>query len=468
MSATQEQRAPGQMTVQMQAVPSPSNSERVLRIALVRGGRVVQERTFDPPTSITIGPNLDDTFLLEDGALSASLCLIERRRGGFVLRRHPGLRGKVSQLGASQDLAERRSDLALQGMARGKLTIGESTVLFAFEPRAVRAVATHELPDAIRAGIQIDWQLTVIAAFSFLLHFGVIGSIYSDWQDPVLNDESRVASLIDAVRKLPAPVEEEQPSELVAEPDQPSTAEAKASASSQNSATPIQNASTQRRAGAAGAATQKQARRASLHAALDDFDVRMSSVLNTRGTSTDRVLNPDAKLQEDLDAASRSSARNARHGQLDTSTPEGADVHGSTSLRSAGDPRATPPADAGLEKKKSGPKADTRAPLDPVAPNPEIPDAGAVIGGLQASFRRCYQAGLSRENEAMEGSVRITLRVAPNGSVASATPSGATGSLSPTVIGCMVSRAATAQFSAPKNGAGAVLVVPISLRAQKK
>ena len=31
---------------------------------------------------------------------------------------------------------------------------------------------------------QIDWTLTIIAAFSFLLHFGIVGAMYSDWMDP--------------------------------------------------------------------------------------------------------------------------------------------------------------------------------------------------------------------------------------------------------------------------------------------
>ena len=33
--------------------------------------------------------------------------------------------------------------------------------------------------------------MTIIAAFSFLFHFGMVGAIYSDWMDPVVDDEAQ-------------------------------------------------------------------------------------------------------------------------------------------------------------------------------------------------------------------------------------------------------------------------------------
>src|SRR4029077_14974784 len=44
-------------------------------------------------------------------------------------------------------------------------------------------------------------------AFSFLLHFGLVGAMYSDWMDPVVSDDI-TASLLDMVQKtVPPPVE---------------------------------------------------------------------------------------------------------------------------------------------------------------------------------------------------------------------------------------------------------------------
>jgi hypothetical protein len=51
----------------------------------------------------------------------------------------------------------------------------------------------------------IDWKTTVIGALSFLLHFGALGSLYSDWMDPVVDDDLHASALIQAVRELPRP-----------------------------------------------------------------------------------------------------------------------------------------------------------------------------------------------------------------------------------------------------------------------
>ena len=56
-----------------------------------------------------------------------------------------------------------------------------------------------------RSSAEIDWRLTMIAAFSFLAHFGVVGSIYSDWLDPLIDDGPTIEGLVDALRIVPAP-----------------------------------------------------------------------------------------------------------------------------------------------------------------------------------------------------------------------------------------------------------------------
>jgi hypothetical protein len=82
---------------------------------------------------------------------------------------------------------------------------------------------------------------------------------------------------------------------------------------------------------------------------------------------------------------------------------------------------------------------------------------------MAAGFRRCYNQGLA-ENPNMSGSVRITAKIGPNGEVLGASPSGG-GGLSGTVISCVTSRVASAQFSPPEGG-GATLVIPVTFVAQ--
>jgi hypothetical protein len=77
---------------------------------------------------------------------------------------------------------------------RGKVVVGETTFLFQFvAPPPVQP--KPQLPVSVQAGLanDIDWGTTIIAAFSFLFHFGAVGSIYSDWMDPIVDDEVDVA-----------------------------------------------------------------------------------------------------------------------------------------------------------------------------------------------------------------------------------------------------------------------------------
>lgn len=89
-----------------------------------------------------------------------------------------------------------------------------------------------------------------------------------------------------------------------------------------------------------------------------------------------------------------------------------------------------------------------------------VANAAAVVSGMSAGFRRCYNKGLVAD-PTMKGSVRITAKIGPSGEVVSATPSAAKG-LSPSVVTCLATRVSSATFAAPEGG-GAVLVVPITL-----
>jgi TonB family protein len=82
---------------------------------------------------------------------------------------------------------------------------------------------------------------------------------------------------------------------------------------------------------------------------------------------------------------------------------------------------------------------------------------------MQAGLRLCYKRGLD-EDPTMQGSVRVTAQVGPNGEVRSASPSSG-GSLSSGVIACVVNRVRSAQFGAPPSG-GATVVIPMVFRVQ--
>lgn len=88
-----------------------------------------------------------------------------------------------------------------------------------------------------------------------------------------------------------------------------------------------------------------------------------------------------------------------------------------------------------------------------------VSNAGAVVAGMAAGFRRCYNRGL-QEDPKMKGTVRVTAKIGPNGEVLSASPSGG-GGLTGTVTSCIAGVVSSRQFAAPEGGS-ATIVIPVS------
>jgi hypothetical protein len=91
-----------------------------------------------------------------------------------------------------------------------------------------------------------------------------------------------------------------------------------------------------------------------------------------------------------------------------------------------------------------------------------VANASAVVAGMAAGFRRCYNKGLL-EDPNMKGSIRVTAKIGPNGEVISASPSAS--GLSGTVASCVTARVSSAQF-APPEGGGATIVIPVTFVSQ--
>ncbi len=301
----------------------------------------------------------------------------------------------------------------------------------------------------------VDWNLTVLAACSFLLHFGAFASLYSDWADEVVDDDLTVSRLVEATR-------EDQPALPVERPEEealPSPATPGATAS------PRPAHAGERRSAARGRAPAPPPRDAvaDLSAELGRLDTAMLVALRSRGPATDDVLSGSSPPFGDLDVSDRAAhPRPALDLAFGASPRLGSSSTSLADLGNAG--RGDGPASAGSARSVEGPARKPAVGVGDPAPT-EIPGAGAVIAGLSGVFRRCYQNGLLRENPDMEGAVRVTARVGSNGEVVSVTSS-ATGSISPGVAACIASKVQGAQFSPPKNGQGAVLVIPVGLKHQ--
>ena len=220
---------PGQMTAVMRAVVV--NGPKVLRIGLVSGGRVVEERIVKERVDVTVGPSERSMFVLSSDHIRSSHKLFELVGDGYVLNFLDGMSGRVALPTGVSDLEvlkgqSRRGpggsyQVRLTEDSRGKILVGDTTFLFQFvappplQPRP-------QLPVAVTRGAGgIDWRTTIIAAFAFFAHFMAIGSMYSDFLDPIIDEQVSLAGLIETMEQLPPPPPpEEKPPEETNEADE--------------------------------------------------------------------------------------------------------------------------------------------------------------------------------------------------------------------------------------------------------
>jgi hypothetical protein len=462
---------PGQMTAVMRAMPQVTGP-KVLRIGLVQGGKVIEERVIKQRTSVTIGPSEKSMFVIPSKAIPPNFKVFELQAGEYSLNFLDGMTGRVALKTGISDLAALKAQakrvpmgnvqayqVQLSEEARGKVVVGETTFLFQFvAPPPVQP--KPQLPVSVRSGLasDIDWTTTIIAAFSFLFHFGAVGSIYSDWMDPVVDDEVSVNQLLESVKQLPPPPPVEQPKE---------TGQTAATSTAASEAPKAAS-----KGGGAGKAAGKSsigdARAAAISNELSQLDVAMVGALNAKGGATNSVLDRGDTPTGLLDGAAAAGAGVGAGGVAGLHLggggggalrPGAAGGGGLAGMAERGGGAGN--AGAGEAAKVKGPVGNASIGGAAVSGG-AVANASSVVAGMQAGFRRCYNRGL-QEDPNMKGSVRITAKIGPNGEVLSVSPSGS--GLSGTVISCVAARVSSAQF-APPEGGGATVVIPVTFVSQ--
>ncbi len=171
---------------------------KILRVGIIQGGRIIEERLLRKREPVTIGWSPKNSFVVPAAStLPRSYVLFDLRGDRYVLNFREGSKGRVSVNGGALDLAElvrqgkarKRSggyQFELEEGARGKVVVGEVTLLFQFvtpPPLPPRL----KLPASARGGLfkGIDWQFLGIVALSGLLQIGpVTWLVFQDWPEP--------------------------------------------------------------------------------------------------------------------------------------------------------------------------------------------------------------------------------------------------------------------------------------------
>ena len=450
---------PGQMTAVMRAVAA--TGPKVLRIGLVQSGRVIEERIIKQRTHVTVGPNEKNMFVVTAGNLPASFRLFELVGNDYCLNFLEGMTGRVALPTGISDLSvlkgqARRTQqgayqIRLTEDSRGKVVVDDTTFLFQFvAPPPIQP--RPQLPVSVtRGATSIDWPTTMIAAFSFLLHFSAIGAIYSEWLDPVVDYDVNISSLLDSVKSLPPPPPIEEPTE---KPDEQAPADNK----------PAEAPKAAKAGGAPGkAGAMSNAQAAALSNQLEQMEMATLGALSGAGPATEGVLKTGEVPTGALDKAAASSA-GVGVGGLSLGGGGGAIRPGSAGggLGTIGSTGPGGGTGSGSVQEVKGPKGNASTGAANVSGG-QVSNAARVVAGMRAGFRNCYNRALA-QNPDVEGRIALSIRVGPGGEVQGVTAA-PSGNLPDSVVSCVKARAQAAQFDPPQGGL-AVIQVPVTFVKQ--
>jgi outer membrane biosynthesis protein TonB len=171
----------------MSAPPAP----KILRVGVIQGGKIIEERHLKTRTDVTVGPDAGNTFVIpSQEGFPSTFSLFEFRASQYHLVFTEPMQGRLRVGTAdvdfeslkSQGAAHKRGDvyvLPLTDAAKGKVTVGEVTLLFQFvvpPPEPIKP----ELPEIAKGSLwqSMDRVFFTILALSLVLHFSGATFIY--------------------------------------------------------------------------------------------------------------------------------------------------------------------------------------------------------------------------------------------------------------------------------------------------
>ena len=190
-----------------------TGNQKVLRACVVQRGRVIEEKRLGQRETLSLGHAARNTFSISDNALPASHTLFSAKAGYYELLLAEGMKGQISIDGTAnpvdmqtlkaQGLLKKKGSqftLPLNDKHRGKIVIGDITVIFQFVIPPPTPPAPR-LPPAAKGTIaqQMDWAFAGIMVASFILHGALtLYAVNAPQPEPVslMETESRFAELI--------------------------------------------------------------------------------------------------------------------------------------------------------------------------------------------------------------------------------------------------------------------------------
>jgi outer membrane biosynthesis protein TonB len=124
----------------------PAPAKKVLRIGVIRDGKIVAERIFARSQAVTVGTGRHNTVVVSAAGVPESFPLFQPQGGAYRIGIVDAMSGIVAPSDVALDVAALKTgpgvvspapglyQVALADTARGKVRVGDTTVLFQFVP----------------------------------------------------------------------------------------------------------------------------------------------------------------------------------------------------------------------------------------------------------------------------------------------------------------------------------------------
>ena len=160
-------------------------AKKILRVGIIQGRQIVEERLIRKREDVSLGTHAKNTFILPSSQLGKSYRLFEAKSDSYLLTFDERMEGRLSvneqvldlsSLAKSGNTKKRggRSQIELDDRSRGKVVIGEFTLLFQFVEKPP-VLPRPQLPAAARGGLSssVDWLMFNILLVSFFVQGGL-------------------------------------------------------------------------------------------------------------------------------------------------------------------------------------------------------------------------------------------------------------------------------------------------------
>jgi TonB family protein len=408
-----------------------AQQSKVLRIGVIQGGKIVEERVIPARHPVTVGTSTKNTIIVPQSDLPASVTVFAWQSDRYQLSFEDGADGRIqgpqgaADFGAlvSQGLAKREGrgySVPIGEDQRGKVVLGEVTLLWQFvtpPPEAPKPV----LPKEAKGNHfkSMDQLFVSLLALSFLFHGATMVALANTELPPPMKIDDVPDRFVELIMpdKQPAPRVEEKRAEETKVVEEKKPEENKPSDDKKGDKPPRS---------AAQVAHEKQVRQGQVDKMLASNPLLHLLQVKSDGPgggALDKVLGDTVggKSVADLVRESGGNLTVGNSGDV-VGARKGGDKAGTASIGSLGTEQG--------RAVDLGPNRQREFKIDVVSEAPEVDSSdleqGKVSGwvkGRMGGIKACYENALKR-NPSLKGKVIISFTITPAGTVEDAKTAG--------------------------------------------